>query len=74
MKKPEGAFGDFWLLTDEDLAIAIADVQRDMRNGTRDSGVWSFSGGTSTDRVRTLSNLRHEQMRRLTTHNAERSA
>jgi hypothetical protein len=73
MKRPSGALSDFWLLTDEDLAISIADVQRDIRNGTRESALWSLSGGTSTDRVRTLTNLRHEQLRRMTTQAEERA-
>lgn len=67
-KRPSNAVNDYWVLTDDDLLLAIEDVRRCMRQPVASQSLWSLGGSdTSHGRLQTLQNLRTEQLRRLTT-------
>ena len=68
-ERPPNAKNDYWLLTDDDLRLAIEDVRQCMRHPLQASqSLWSLGGSdTSHGRLQTLLSLRTEQVRRLTT-------
>ena len=74
-ERPANAKNDYWMLTDDDLQLAIEDVRRCMRQSVSTQSLWSVSYADSpNNRLQSLLNLRTEQLRRLTTEDSTNAA
>lgn len=65
MKRPDNAVNDYWVLTDEDLTLAITAVQRDLIKPSAPS-LFDIERGPGSS-IGMLRALRLEQLRKLNT-------